>query len=109
MTSLFTMAANLQETTEELVKRTVDISACLVENEKLKKTSTESVKQKDELTRVLWAVRDEYYKLRASSAKSQEKNEQLQENMRTLTEDYDTLKKEKDRAQAAAEIGRAHV
>ncbi|KIP08618.1 hypothetical protein PHLGIDRAFT_117120 [Phlebiopsis gigantea 11061_1 CR5-6] len=103
VSNIFTLVVSLEQTTQDVIGRSGALLDLRGENTKLKTFSAEKAKQNDDLTRVLWTVRDEYYKLKSASTKAQEKSEQLSENLRMLTKDHDTLMRERNRAQAMAD------
>ena len=103
VSNIFTLVVSLEQTTQDVIGRSDSLLELRGENTKLKTLSAEKEKQNDELTRVLWAIRDQYYKLKAASTKAEEKSEQLSENLRMLTKDHDTVMRERNRAQATAE------
>ena len=102
VTNIFTLVVSLQKTTEDILGSGCSLPTLKEENVRQQNLLQEKLKHIDELTRVLWAVRDQYYKLKTSSSKAQEKIEQLNENLRMLTKDHDTLMRERNQAQATA-------
>ncbi|KIP05304.1 hypothetical protein PHLGIDRAFT_119953 [Phlebiopsis gigantea 11061_1 CR5-6] len=97
------LVAQLEHTAQVLCQRAEELIVLRKEVEQLRKTAGEQAEQNGELTRVLWAVREEYHKLKDTSAMTEETNSSLQDNLRTLTRDYDTLRKENEAQKGLAD------